>query len=87
MNMRKGEWYAQHFHRQDEIKPLLERHGLIVIKLDAEAAVWRAVCKKGKINTESCLKSIEREFNMKYNKNQSYEKGQIVREALSCVYC
>lgn len=86
MNMRGGEWYAQHFHKKEGVKPLLEKHGLVVEKIEFDINVWRAACAKGEINLGKCLTSIENEFNLKYNKTQAYNKGGIVREALLCAY-
>jgi ParB family chromosome partitioning protein len=86
MNMRHGEWYAQHFHKKETVKPLLEKHGLVVLEIEFDTNAWRAVCGKGKINLENCLRSIDNEFNIKYNKTQSYKKGDIMREALLRAY-
>jgi ParB family chromosome partitioning protein len=87
MNMRRGEWYAQHFHKKEDVKPLLEKHGLVVEKTEFEnGRLWRAVCRKGVINLENCLESVCREFNLKYNKTRSYNKGGVMKEALLCAY-
>ena len=87
MNMRRGHWYGQHFHKKELIKPLLEKHGLIVDELKFDSFTWKALCSKGKINLEECLKSMENEFNLVYNdKGEHYKKGNAIKEALLCVY-
>jgi ParB family chromosome partitioning protein len=86
-NMRRGSWYGQRFHKPDEIGPLLESRGLKALEIKADDRTWKALCAKGAINTGECMESVEREFNMVYNKhNGRYQKGTEVREALSCVY-
>jgi ParB family chromosome partitioning protein len=87
MNMRQGHWYGQHFHAKEDIKPLLERHGLLVDELIMTHATWKALCRKGKIDLEKCLQSVYNEFNLVYNDNgDSYQKGNAMKEALLCVY-
>jgi ParB family chromosome partitioning protein len=86
-NRRNGSWYGQHFHKPDEIKPLLESYGLKINELKTDMGTWKALCLKDKINIKECLKSIEREFNMVYNKhNDHYQKSEAVKEALLCAY-
>jgi ParB family chromosome partitioning protein len=87
MNMRAGEWYAQHFHTKDDIKRIMGDNYFDILTLEYDNNTWRTRLKKsGLYSFGSCEESIKREFDLRYNKRDSYNKGAYILEALKCAY-
>jgi ParB family chromosome partitioning protein len=79
-NMRDGEWFFQKGHSETEIKEKLERHNFEIIEYQyGTFKKWQACCKPVlSITSEerfTMLESVRREFDLKYNREDSYSRG------------
>jgi ParB family chromosome partitioning protein len=67
-SIKKGHWFFQMSHTDDQPKKLAEDHGLELIEYKKEGMMWYLEAKKIKeIPENEARLSIEREFNMPYN--------------------
>jgi ParB family chromosome partitioning protein len=67
---KKGKWFYQKYHSQNDIERLVSSQGWKIIKQTKTAVAWQCEIESGeKINKERFMHAIEREFNMQISES------------------
>lgn len=85
-NYRKGQWYFQKFHTEEQMTELLNRNGFEVVNMDFKKSnsSFRIHCRKVRsLSTEEYIKAIDFEFNLPLPHGRSYGRNEDIKQVLN----
>ena len=83
---RKGNWYFQKYHKDDDVKSLLESSGFEIKKYYADNDVFQVEAVKNRdLTTEEYIAAIDFEFNLPLPNDKSYNRHNDIKKVLAFI--
>lgn len=80
-SFRKGNFYYQKFHTDEQVRTLAEAHGFRIVEYDNDGNGWRCTCVKEK-HSPHCESGVRFEFTLPYPGGR-YDRDAEVLEAIA----